>query len=50
VYRDVVRCANGSQFTLQLLEEGQRVQVLSLASTSSSDPARPPAPIFAVAN
>ena len=33
-HRDVVRFANGSQLSLQRLQEGQRVDVISLTSTS----------------
>ena len=40
VHRDVVRFGNGRQLTLQRLQEGQRVDVTSLALRSPSRPAR----------
>lgn len=36
-YRDAVRFANGSEVLLQRLNQGQRVQVLSLSSEEESD-------------
>jgi hypothetical protein len=38
-YRDAVRFSNGSEITLQQLQEGQRVRVLNLSPADAGNPA-----------
>jgi hypothetical protein len=47
VHRDVIRFANGGELLLQLLKEGQRVQVLSLGSKSFASSSRSAESLFA---